>query len=133
MTPKEAAAALDGCEYRDEGSRPLFEQMKRDGLVAVFGASDDLMEMRGAVDDEFYSDVHMTQTGVLRSKCEDDCPYFIAAQKGATVVEMVWDAPDCPPWTYRTAIPHETFNVLEDGEVYCRGIVFALADVPPAG
>jgi hypothetical protein len=132
MDTKEAAFALHESEYRKEGSRELFDRMKAAGLVAVFGASDDLMEMRGAVDDEFYDDVHFTRAGVLRSKCEDDCPYFLAEQKNSTVIEMRWDAEDSGgiAWTYRTDIPHVTFDVLEDGDIYCRGIVFALADVP---
>ena len=32
-------------------------------------------------------------------------------------------------WTYRTDIPHETFMIYEDGEPYCRGIVFNIDDV----
>ena len=34
-----------------------------------------------------------------------------------------------PAWTYMTDIPHATFDVMDDGELYCRGIVFALADL----
>lgn len=128
MTPKEAAAKLDGNEYRHEGSPELFEAMKAAGLVAVFGASDDLMEARGAVYDEFYGDVAFTSKGVVMNKCEeDDCPYFMLEKSAAVAVRMVWDAPDSPAWTYKTTIPHETFNIMEDGEVYCRGIVFDLA------
>lgn len=29
-------------------------------------------------------------------------------------------------WTYATEIPHETFMIYEDGEPYCRGIVFSI-------
>jgi hypothetical protein len=36
-------------------------------------------------------------------------------------------------WTYATEIPHATFEVIEDDGPYCRGIVFALADVPARG
>ena len=32
-------------------------------------------------------------------------------------------------WQYETEIPHATFEILEDGDKYCRGIVFDLADV----
>jgi len=52
MDTKEAAAQLDGSQYGQEGSRELFAAMKAAGLVAVFGASDDLVEFRGAIDDE---------------------------------------------------------------------------------
>ena len=32
-------------------------------------------------------------------------------------------------WTYETAIPHATFEILEDEEKYCRGIVFDIKDL----
>lgn len=33
------------------------------------------------------------------------------------------------PWTYETNIPHETFDVIRDGRVYCKGIVFSIDNV----
>ena len=32
-------------------------------------------------------------------------------------------------WSYLTDIPHKTFDIMEDGEIYCRGIVFSLDDL----
>lgn len=32
-------------------------------------------------------------------------------------------------WTYETEIPQETFMIYEDGEPYCRGIVFSVEDL----
>ena len=32
-------------------------------------------------------------------------------------------------WTYETDIPHETFMIYEDGDSYCRGIVFSINDI----
>ena len=52
MDIKELAAQLNGCEYRSEVSRELEVNTKADGIVIVFGASDDLMEFRGAIHDE---------------------------------------------------------------------------------
>lgn len=31
-------------------------------------------------------------------------------------------------WTYKTDIPHETFNIHDDNELYCTGIVFYAKD-----
>ena len=135
MTAKEAAATLDGSEYREEGCNLLWQEMKTAGLVAVFGASDDLMEFRGAINDEAdcYGGglVKITRAGFPSSKCGegDDCPYFKAEVKDCPTIEAVWDEGGFS-WLYRTEIPHETFIVKEDGEPYCRGIVFSLADLP---
>lgn len=134
MTRDEAAAALDGSEYRKEGSKELFAAMKADGLVAVFGASDDLMELRGAIDDEVGAygggTAYLTASGLLTNYCDnDECPHFERAKKDAATVKAVW-APEGEnlSWLYRTALPHATFQVNEDGEPYCRGIVFLLSD-----
>jgi hypothetical protein len=135
MTKEEAAARLDGNQYREEGSRELFAAMKEAGLVAVFGASDDLMEFRGAIDDEIGAydgtTAYLSPAGRLQNDCDNDrCPHFERAKETAPFIEAVW-SPEAEnmSWLYRTSIPHATFLIKEDDDTYCRGIVFALADV----
>jgi len=135
MTRDEAAAALDGNEYRKEGSTDLFKAMKAAGLVAVYGASDDLMEFEGAISDEVgvYNGgiTYLNRQGLITSQCDsDNCPYHKQELKHApAAIEAVWDS-DGFSWQYKTALPHAKFIIKEDGENYCEGIVFALADVP---
>lgn len=130
MNILEAAAALNGNEYGKEGSSELWSALKAAGLVAVFGASDDLMEFRGAIDDEVSAydgtTVLVTPDGLFEP-CGDNCKFSLAAQKEAVEIDALWCDEDDISWTYETDIPHATFNVMEDGAVYCRGIVFALA------
>lgn len=129
ITAKEAAAALNGNEYGDEGSTELFAKMKEARLVAVHGYSDDIMVLNGAVHDEAYHDARFTKDGLLENKCEDNhCPYFEIVAESASVVEALWDKEPGIAWTYRTKIPHETFLIMEGDEIYCRGIVFSLDD-----
>lgn len=125
------AKLLDGSEYGNEGSRDLWHEMSAAGMVAVFGASDDLMEFRGAIDDElsaYDGTTALLTTNGLFKPCGDDCEHSRIAQREAVEIDALWCAEDGVSWTYETDIPHATFNVLEDGETYCRGIVFALAD-----
>lgn len=130
ITAKEAAAQLDGNQYRQEGSRELFKRMKAAGLVAIFGASDDLMEIHGAVNDETGGEAWFTPEGMLENDCDNDrCPHFLKLKKQAASVEALWCKEPPFSFTYKTDIPHETFIIMEDDEPYCRGIVFALADV----
>lgn len=133
MTPQEMAAALDGRHYGNETTKAEEALAKEHGLVIVFGASDDLMEFRGAVYDEIGAyegaTAYFTRDGLLTNDCNnDDCPHFKKLKKSATPVEAKWDS-EGYSWTYDTAIPHATFDILEDDEKYCRGIVFALANV----
>jgi hypothetical protein len=52
MDAKALAALLTGREYRQEITRAEEADAKAAGLVVAFGASDDLLEFRGAIDDE---------------------------------------------------------------------------------
>jgi hypothetical protein len=114
MITKEIAEILNGIEY-------------------CFGASDDLMEFRGAIDDEAgcYDGglVYFNRSGELSSECnDDDCPYFEKTKENASKIKAIWGAGGYA-WTYETDIPHETFEMVDDGCEYCRGVVFSIDDV----
>lgn len=139
MTREDAAAVLNGSEYGNEGSRETFAQMKGAGLVAVFGASDDLIEFRGALYDEIgaYDGTSLRIDGegivptfdaVSDTGDEDQVGDYFRRKHGAASIDALWAAEAGYSWTFRTSIPHATFEVVEDGEPYCRGIVFALVD-----
>jgi len=133
MTVQELAALLNNREYRQEITVDEEQLAKQNRLVVVFGASDDLMEFRGAIRNEL--DAYEGQTafvnssGLLENNCENDaCPHFAKLKDSCKKIEQVWDA-EGYSWIYKTEIRHATFEILEDGEKYCRGIVFALNDV----
>ena len=134
MNQKEVAALLNGRQYRDEITPEIMFSIKETDIVIVFGASDDLMEFRGAANDEIGcydgGNAYLDSGGLIENKCcEDDCHYFKEKKKAAIVIEALWDSEDPYSWTYKTEIPHTTFNIHEDDELYCRGIVFNLSDV----
>lgn len=133
MTPKELAAHLHGSEYPFKLPKALAHIVKENGLVVVYGASDDLMEFEGAINNELgcYEGgvAYVTPKGLLENKCEDpDCPYHAEERKTAKPINAIFGENACT-WTYKTRIPHETFDIIEDDETYCKGIVFALCDV----
>ena len=141
MNTKELAALLNGREYRKEIDPFESHDAEMNGIVVVFGASDDLMEFRGAIDDELGAykgtTAYLTSEGLVQNECEnDECPHFRKLKDKAATIETMWC--ETQPisenhiphsWTFKTTIPHETFEIVEDGEPYCRGIVFALKDV----
>lgn len=133
MTTKEAAALLNGREYGNEMTLDEEKRFKAAGLVAVFGYSDDNCELRGAIDDE----IGCYDGGVL-SICpspDDEEAEVLRrfgvldmATKPKHKIEAVRDS--CGySWMYRTDIPHDTFEILDDGKKYCRGIVFSVDDL----
>lgn len=126
MTLKEYAKIINGKTY----GYPMFSKeekriAKENGFVIVTGASDDLMEFEGAIEDEGGcfdgGPVYFTKGGV---ECE---------RKTKNVIRAIWCGEDengvVVPWMYETNIPHETFDIYDDGELYCRGIVFDVKDV----
>lgn len=129
MNIHDVASKLDGIQYRQGEPDRAFEKELRDNrLVVVIGSSDDLVNFYGAISDELGAYEHyITPEGMSRNKCDcDGCPYYEEHLKNAKVIEPEWcNHPDYA-WTYKTSIPHATFDVMEDDEKYCRGIIFSL-------
>lgn len=108
MTLKEFAKTLDGREYGHEITKEEEILAKELGFVVVFGYSDDNAELRGAI----YDEIGCYDGGILK---HDDLPDEIYA-------DWCPDDIDCA-WAYGTSIPHETFYIYDNGELYCVGIV----------
>jgi len=133
INKEQMAAKLNGREYRDEITKIEEKEAKENGLVIVFGASDDLIEFRGAIDDEQGAwkggDFYIDNEGKLFDEDHKECcKYKTKARETAHKITAIWDR-DGYSWIYETEIPHATFDILEDGEKYCRGIVFSLQDI----
>ena len=150
MNKKELADKLNGLKRPFKVTRELKAQAARDGLVIVYGASDDLMEFRGAIDDEagvndggtVFISKNDIGFDVLEDSCEcgeTECLSCFARQaiKARLMpeppkIEAIWCGGGVgdPAWEYKTDIPHETFEVFEDEEeLYCRGIVFSVSEL----
>lgn len=109
---------------------PESEEIAKDnGLVVVFGMSDDTCVFRGAIWDDTY----------CYGKSDNIYDVYVNADTGASdtyvdnksfLILAKWDC-DGYSWVYETEIPHETFEVYEDGEKYCQGIVFSIEDIKP--
>jgi len=134
MTRKEFAQMLDGREYGyPQISKNEIEIAKDNGFVIVCGASDDLMEIEGAICDEGGcfdgGPVYFNHDGVI---CQEDD----ADPEECSKINALWcDAKDekgnVATWAYETDIPHEAFKIWENGGLYCIGIVFSIDDVKP--
>jgi hypothetical protein len=136
MTKEELAKLLDGCEYGSELGCFDGRVVKACGLVVVYGASDDLMEFEGAICDEVDcyegGSVLVDAKGLLTRDDDDDdetIAEYVKRRNAAREIEALWCAEGDYSWTYRTDIQHATFEIVEDGAPYCRGIVFALDEI----
>ena len=123
MTAKDLAARLNGREYLNEITPDEELEAERNRLVAVFGYSDDCVEFAGYIDDE---------VGALegRTMYIDREEETVQENPANNAIAAVWCGEgEEAAWTCRTEIPHETFNIYEDGELFCVGIVFSMDDL----
>ena len=135
MTAGDLVKVLDEIEYPVRIQSHIIKQAKESGLVIVYGSSDDLMEFEGAISDEagVYNGgiVRFDRQGIIPDFGDvehevSECRKWIARDAKASEIEAEWCKEDSYSWTYATTIPHLTFEVMEDGEHYCRGIVFSI-------
>ena len=136
-TKETLAALLNGREYRSEITKEETAEAKASGLVVVFGYSDDNAEMVGAINDEVGcyegGDFRVDAKGLLEDweelekRHKEEVAIWLQRDERAFTVKAIWDQ-DGYSWTYKTSLPHATFDILKDGEKYCRGIVFELPE-----
>lgn len=129
MTIQEFAKMLDGRGIGNEIDRQLKYKAEELGFVVLFGYSDDNAEFRGALDEEVGcyngTTIYLDEKGLFEN-CEEECSHWKLAREKCKTIEAVWhDEEESPAaWTYETDIPHAEFDIMEDGEVWCKGIVF---------
>lgn len=130
---KKWAEKLDGREYGNELISDEITELEALGLVVVFGASDDLCEFNGAIDDEVGcfdgEDIYVNAAGVIANNMDMFDSFIPENSPDFALIKACWDC-DGYSWAYETDIPHESFEIFEDGEPYCRGIIFDIADMP---
>lgn len=145
LTAQDFAETINGRTYPLRITKEEAAQAKAAGLVVVYGASDDLMEFEGAISDELGAYEGTTASvspagGIvcdwesLDKDDESEVMRYFENKRSAREIQAIWcpDEPAGASWAYQTDIPHATFDVIEDGEIYCRGIVFSVADLAQA-
>lgn len=142
LTAKELADEINGIEYDRNFSnrmREYAEIAKISGLVICYGQSDDLLEFDGAISDEVGAwngtTALIDSDGVIpsyeaASEDEEECASYFKRKPNGRSVEAVWDEEGSGyAWIIKTDIPHEIFSIMEEGEGFSRGIVFAMSDI----
>lgn len=143
MTIKEFADGLTGRSLDFGISNIEAQRAKELGFVIVFGASDDLIEFEGAIRDEEYCSngtvIYLTADGLFEPKkycprhdgdvfvCE--CEFIKQKQDLCKTITVHWCGESGFTWAYETDIPHETFELYDEEEKYCRGIVFDISSL----
>ena len=157
LTKEQLAAKLNGRSYRNEITPEEEQLAKENHLVVIMGASDDLVELHGAIHDELgMGTFYLTRQDVFESDCDEgeDCPYYqrrlTAALKTGEVlkIEPCWGGEGMdkhayaamakPTWCFESkqlCVKYATFDIFDeydgDREYFCRGIVIDLDEIWP--
>lgn len=131
------AQKINGMEYGNKLSADDLAMAKANGLVIVTGYSDDNLEFEGAFTEEIGANdgvvVMADEKGIIMGD-EEGCEHCTELQRGKDApyqIDAQWSKNDYS-WYIETNIPNAAyFDVLEDKEKFCRGVVFALADLQP--
>ena len=148
MTKEQLAELLNGNEYRNEMTKEQEHIAKENNLLVLFGASDDLLEMRGAIYDEAgaweVGEYALVLDGELYTD-EEENTYHKAIGNTVLSLSDEYDNGDnprliraewCPDdhqalsWRISAHMPCASFTINEDGEPYCEGIVIDIDEIP---
>ena len=119
---KVVASKLDGLQYplREVHLKELREYCKENGIVMCFGSSDDLMELDGAIYDEYGcwngGTICFDEKG---DRADANVYYPVTAVLGKDDIS----------WQYKFEPKHEIFTIYEASDIYCKGIVFFVDDL----
>ena len=119
---EQIASRLDGMCYRQTFPDDITKTtLNTDGLIVITGAGDDLMEIHGVVNDEYsgLSPHVILASGEIIPEHKLDETHVVAGH-----LKPEWCESGNPDgWSYSTNIPHATFRIMEDNEIYCIGLV----------
>ena len=134
MACKELAEVLDGIDY-DDAIEARLTNAKEKGLLIINGASDDLTEFYGAWRDEAgLGEIIIDAKGILPSVDEirdsdeaDDIVAWGVRRKAAKTIRAKFG--DNGHEYDMGDIPHATFRMLEDGNLFSTGVVLHISSL----
>ena len=145
MDKETLAALLNKRQYNEEITNQEANDAKNAGLLVVFGASDDLIEFRGLFSDEMgcYGD----KTEIMFDKegpippwdemdgcSEEEAENYFRRKSSRKKITTFWCRKgSSATWSYETDVPHATFDICEDGDIFCRGMVMDVKDIVQKG
>lgn len=148
LTKEKLAEMLDGRDLTHEYDSPTWREAYDNNLVVLFGHSDDLIEVRGAVHDEIYSygdeNLALVLAGEKIDDEEDvtnmDIPavlplsdeYNQSNNPRLITVRYGSEENTQADWEFDTVMPHATFMLNLNGrKFFCKGIVIDLDEITP--
>ena len=144
MKKEELAQLLNGRQIGKEMTYQEHLQARKNGLLVCYGYSYDLLEFRGIIynrvsfyegEDIFLYKNKDQKIAILEESNYDEIKEILEGYNIDFIlpkipIKIQW----CPEelaclWLIKTDIPHTTFDIYDDEDLYSRGIVLELSDI----
>ncbi|PQL89806.1 hypothetical protein [Apibacter sp. wkB309] len=144
MKKEELAQLLNGRQIGEEMTYQEHLQARKNGLLVCYGYSYDLLEFRGIIynrvsfyegEDIFLYKDKDHKIGILYESDYDEIKesledYNIDFILPKIPIKIQWrPIGRACLWLITTDIPHATFDIYDDEDLYSRGIVLELTDI----
>lgn len=143
VTKEELAKQLHGADMLNIVPEELVKVAKENNLVILYGYSDDLLELEGAIHDEVDAwngvTIHLSKKGLSFPSCDDEdcCCNLQSDPEGKPVSAYTQKVGEEYYWMIDTKIPHASFDILDKRETdmvpiiqkFCKGIVIDLKEI----
>lgn len=145
ITAKELADKLNGREYHLEMTPKEIHTATENGLIVIYGESDDLIHFKGVVSQEMdcyeTTKLYLYKDGLEWNVGDEhdikSLEEIIQEKTGFNftiktyLIKPMWAAVENEKvfWEYHTELPHETFHITEEGQLYCVGIIIDLKEI----
>lgn len=122
ITAKELQVKMHGGQYYDTASK-YADIADKSGLIIIEGASDDLVNCFGVIGGSLEvghgSHFYVSSQGYIatRNRKFEDSNRVNVIQGGDFY------------WSYKSKIPHLTFDTYECGKPWCRGLIIDIKDL----
>lgn len=116
------AAQISGREYGSEITPEITKEAADNRLLIITGYSDDNIEFYGIFREEIDAyegeNLYVSRRGAYKVKKPD-----------RVKIECQWHT-NGYSWFISAEIPFAPFDIMEDGDKFCRGIVISADDLP---
>ncbi len=121
------------------------EICKANNWLVVYGYSDDIVEYDGLFHDETYADngktdIPFDKSGLIQrpdferyefelDEYDIEFEKYLERKKNALKIDALWCPDSSCSWEIQTKVKHHKFNIMEDGEIFCKAIVIDFNDL----
>lgn len=119
---KEIKSRIDKIDIKQEIPKDVQVLAKDNNILIAYGGSDDLLELRGAINEEYGA-----WEGFDPRVMSGDGRREIEVLKKLLSIDLVMNW--CPNdelsgnFTLKEGVEFEEFDIIEDEEVFCRGVI----------